>query len=125
MAPHTPPPLARGVITEATRLPKRSLPARRRVKMVLHRGTVTGIIPGGTRLVQSSTAAELTVSTRPVREALKELAAEGFVRFDGRGGAVVRELCRDPGWRPDAAAPRIRGGGGCGRVGGRWRDAGR
>jgi DNA-binding GntR family transcriptional regulator len=62
--------------------------------MVLHRGIVTGTIPGGTRLVQSSIAEELAVSTRPVREALAELAAEGFVRFDERGGAVVRELCR-------------------------------
>jgi DNA-binding GntR family transcriptional regulator len=92
MAPHTPPAVAHGVIELG--LPGRPVPARRRVKMILHRGIVTGTIPGGTRLVQSSIAAELAMGTRPVREALTELAAEGFVRFDKRGGAVVRELCR-------------------------------
>jgi DNA-binding GntR family transcriptional regulator len=92
MAPHTPSALAHGVIDLG--LPGRPAPARQRVKMILHRGIVTGTIPGGTRLVQSSIAAELAVGTRPVREALTELAAEGFVRFDERGGAVVRELCR-------------------------------
>jgi DNA-binding GntR family transcriptional regulator len=96
MAPHTPPAVAHGAIDwpRPGGLPHQPMPARRRVKMVLHRGIVTGTIPGGTRLVQSSVAAELAVSTRSVREALAELAAEGFVRFDQRGGAVVRELCR-------------------------------
>jgi DNA-binding GntR family transcriptional regulator len=96
MAPHIPPAVAHGVIgwPGPGGLPRRPVPARRWVKMVLHRGIVTGTIPGGTRLVQSSVAAELAVSTRSVREALTELAAEGFVRFDQRGGAVVRELCR-------------------------------
>ena len=72
----------------------RTAPASRKVKLVLHRGIVTGTIPGGTRLVQASIAEEMAVSTRPVRDALRELAAEGFVRLDGRGGAVVHELCR-------------------------------
>lgn len=96
MAPHTPPAVAPRVtgVTGPAGVAHRPPPASRRVKMVLHRGIVTGTIPGGTRLVQSSIAEELAVSTRPVREALAELAAEGFVRFDERGGAVVRELCR-------------------------------
>ena len=96
MAPHIPPAVAHGVTGRAGPggLPHQPMPARRRVKMILHRGIVTGAIPGGTRLVQSSVAAELAVSTRSVREALTELAAEGFVRFDQRGGAAVRELCR-------------------------------
>lgn len=64
------------------------------VRRVLHRGIVTGTIPGGTRLVQSRIAEELGVSTRPVRDALRELAAEGFVRLDDRGAAVVHQLSR-------------------------------
>ena len=72
----------------------RGVPASRKVKLVLHQGIVTGTIPGGTRLVQASIAEEMAVSTRPVRDALRELAAEGFVRLDDRGGAVVHELCR-------------------------------
>lgn len=71
-----------------------STPARHRVKLVLLQGITTGAIPGGTRLVPSSIAEELAVSTHPVRDALRELAAEGFVRLDERGGAVVHELCR-------------------------------
>ncbi|HEY7013173.1 MAG TPA: GntR family transcriptional regulator [Streptosporangiaceae bacterium] len=72
----------------------RTVPASHQVKLVLHHGIVTGTIPGGTRLVQSSIAEEMAVSTRPVRDALRELAAEGFVRLDDRGGAVVHELCQ-------------------------------
>jgi DNA-binding GntR family transcriptional regulator len=72
----------------------RGTPASHRVKLVLHHGIITGTIPGGTRLIQASIAEEMAVSTRPVRDALRELAAEGFVRLDDRGGAVVHELCQ-------------------------------
>jgi DNA-binding GntR family transcriptional regulator len=67
--------------------------ARRRVKQLLQHAIVSGGIPAGTRLVQSSIARELAVGTRQVRDALRELAAEGFVRLDARGAAVVHELC--------------------------------
>lgn len=68
---------------------QRSLSARRRVKLILHRGIASGIIPGGTHLVQSSIARELAVGTQPVRDALRELAADGLVRMDPGGRVVV------------------------------------
>ncbi len=80
--------------TTRRRAEPRAVSASRKVKLVLHQGIVTGTIPGGTRLVQASIAEEMAVSTRLVRDALRELAAEGFVRLDDRGGAVVHELCR-------------------------------
>jgi hypothetical protein len=46
-----------------------------KVKLVLRRGIVTGTIPGGTRLVQTSIASEMEVGARQVRDALRELAA--------------------------------------------------
>jgi DNA-binding GntR family transcriptional regulator len=72
----------------------RGLRARYRVKLLLHQAIVSGTIPGGTRLVQSSIAQQLAVGTQPVRDAIHELASEGLIRMDARGGAVVHELCR-------------------------------
>jgi DNA-binding GntR family transcriptional regulator len=71
-----------------------AMPASHKVKLVLRRGIVTGTIPGGTRLVQTSIATEMAVGARQVRDALRELAAEGFVKLDSHGGAVVHELGR-------------------------------
>ena len=68
--------------------------ARDRVRTILHRGIVAGTIPGGTRLVPARIAEELGVGTGPVREALRELAAGGFVRFGPGQVAVVHELSR-------------------------------
>lgn len=73
---------------------QRGQPARHRVKLALHHGIMSGAIPGGTHLVQSVVADEFAVSTRQVREALRDLAVEGFVRIDARGSAVVNQLCR-------------------------------
>src|ERR1700734_3131206 len=74
--------------------PARPAAARDLVHSVLHRGIVTGAIPGGTRLVQARIAAQFGGSTGPVRAALRELAAGGVVRFGAERGAVVHELGR-------------------------------
>ena len=65
------------------------------VRDVLRRAILSGELTGSTRLVQAELAATLEVSTTPVREALRDLASEGLIRFDPHRGAVVEELSRD------------------------------
>jgi len=49
----------------------------------------TGVYSPGYRLVLSSLAAELSMSVVPVREAIRELSAEGLVTFERNVGARV------------------------------------
>lgn len=62
------------------------------VRRTLRQAILSGFLPGGTRLVQAEVAAELQVSTTPVREALRDLATEEIIHLDAHRGAVVREI---------------------------------
>jgi DNA-binding GntR family transcriptional regulator len=61
------------------------------VLQALRRALLTGDIPAGTQLVQADIAAQLGVSNTPVREAIRQLAAEGLVQFVRYKGAVVHK----------------------------------
>jgi len=53
---------------------------------------ITGRIPGGTRLVESSIASKMHVSRTPVREALHKLTLEGLLYSIPRAGYIVEEM---------------------------------
>lgn len=55
----------------------------------LREGVISGRIARGTRLKQQDIADQLKISITPVREALKLLAAEGYVVVDSYRGATV------------------------------------
>lgn len=56
---------------------------------------ISGNIPPGQPLRLEDLAAQFDVSTMPVREALRELEAEGLVKIFPHRGAVVTELTAD------------------------------
>jgi DNA-binding GntR family transcriptional regulator len=72
------------------------LPVKRtiadQVAEVVRQRILTGQLKGGQPIRQEHLAAELGVSRIPLREALKQLADEGFVTITSHKGAVVAEL---------------------------------
>src|SRR5262245_50899657 len=62
------------------------------VAELIRQRILSGQLKGGQPIRQEHLAAELGVSRIPLREALKQLAAEGFVTIASHKGAVVAEL---------------------------------
>lgn len=65
------------------------------VREALRHAILAGEYAPGTRLVQADLAKQLDVSTTPVREALRDLAADGLVRLDAYRGAIIQPLDAD------------------------------
>jgi len=62
------------------------------ISEILRRAIFSGSLVGGARLRQEEIARQLGVSSIPVREALRQLQAEGLVEIIPRRGAVVTDL---------------------------------
>ncbi|MEX1049381.1 MAG: GntR family transcriptional regulator [Akkermansiaceae bacterium] len=71
---------------------KQSLP--KRVHLALRARLFDGSLPPGARLDYKQLARELGVSVTPIREAVAQLASEGFIELIPRLGAIVRKLNR-------------------------------
>lgn len=64
-------------------------PLTKVVTQTLRERILSGDLPLGERLIEGRLSEELGVSRMPVREALRELAAEGLVTIEPRRGASV------------------------------------
>jgi DNA-binding GntR family transcriptional regulator len=62
------------------------------VRQALRHAILAGEYAPGERLIQANLAKQRDVSTTPVREALRDLSAEGLVRLDAYRGALVKPL---------------------------------
>ena len=72
-------------------------PLREIVADEIRQAILSGRFAQGQRLVEDRLAEELGVSRNPVREALRTLESEGFVRIAPRRGATVARLSPDEG----------------------------
>lgn len=76
----------------ASEMQPRSMAARDWVFQVLRAAIVRGVLPGGMPLRQDEISTALSVSHIPVREAFRQLEAQGLVRIYPNRGALVTKL---------------------------------
>jgi DNA-binding GntR family transcriptional regulator len=76
-------------VTATTRPPLRIESVVDQVYAAVRSRILTGELPGGSRLLQTSLADELGVSRTPLREALRRLSTEGLVVLEPNRGATV------------------------------------
>jgi len=74
------------------------------VRDTLRSAILRGDLPGDSRLVQTEIAHQLGVSTTPVREAMRDLASQGFITLDSHRIGTVRR----PDWDEMAEIVEIR-----------------
>jgi DNA-binding GntR family transcriptional regulator len=63
-----------------------------KIYKILRDAIMKGQLQPGDRLVQNDIAQSLGVSRMPVREAVKQLASEGYVLFEPHKGAIVKKF---------------------------------
>lgn len=78
----------------ADEMQPRTMAARDWVFQVIRTAIVRGVLPGGMPLRQDEISAALNVSHIPVREAFRQLEAQGLVRIYPNRGAIVTKLSR-------------------------------
>lgn len=67
-----------------------TLPSK--IYRILRDAIIKGQLQPGERLVQDELAKTLNVSRMPIREAIKQLAAEGYVTVEPHKGAIVKQF---------------------------------
>lgn len=67
-----------------------------KVYQVLKTEIIKGALKPGTKLLEGKIAEQMGVSRTPIREALRELAAEGFVKITPNQGMIITENLREP-----------------------------
>jgi DNA-binding GntR family transcriptional regulator len=75
----------------------------------LREDIVSGALPPGTRLLEAQLSAAMGVSRSPIREALRQLEADGLVESRAHSGAYVRELSADQVWEVYTARSLLEG----------------